>query len=286
MQTFGFKIVDRSRAEIEPVLDRAARDGRPVEVGLYFGDSEARALLLERLPRSGLPVAVHLDHRRLSLFDLGSRDTELCGRLDLAARLGAAYAIDHLALEPLSRRPERLRDIVERIGPALGLALRRCSERGLGLHIENVYDEPELLRALFGALATAGFPRLGACFDIGHAKVWSTATLGAWLDLLAQWQREGRRLHFHLHANRGLVDEHLSFPAADRLAISEPDEFTDGVDYYAALAEIAERFPDASKVFEVPVGEAQTNLDHVLWRIAAPRVRHERQTGLGLRERA
>jgi sugar phosphate isomerase/epimerase len=271
MQRFGFKIVDQSRSEIEPVLDLATRDGRPIEVGLYFGDREARRLLLERLPGSGLPVAVHVDHRRLSLFDLRQRESELCEQLDFAARLGADYVIDHFSMHPLSARPAHREALVERIGLGLDIALRRCGESGLGLHIENVFEEPDFQRELFRDLAAAGFPRLGACFDIGHAKVWSTATLSAWLDLLADWQVKGHRLHFHLHANRGLVDEHLSFLTADRLGIAGPDSYTEGLDYYQALAEIGERFPDASKVFEVPAGEAERNLDHVLGCIAAGR---------------
>ncbi len=130
MQRFGFKIVDQSRSEIEPLLDRATRDGRPIEVGLYFGDREARRLLLERLPGSGLPVAVHVDHRRLSLFDLRQRESELCEQLDFAARLGADSVIDHVSMEPLSKRPAHREALVERIGLGLDVALRRSGAAG------------------------------------------------------------------------------------------------------------------------------------------------------------
>jgi hypothetical protein len=52
---FGFKVVDRSRAEIEPLVERAIQDRRPIEAGLYFGDAAARTYLAERLPGSGYP---------------------------------------------------------------------------------------------------------------------------------------------------------------------------------------------------------------------------------------
>lgn len=55
------------------------------------------------------------------------------------------------------------------------------------------------------------------------------------------------------------------------MGITAADGFTVYLDYYQALAEIARRFPSATKVVEVPAAEADENLDHVLDRIAAVR---------------
>jgi hypothetical protein len=41
MQSFGFKIVEKGVQDIKPILHRAADDHRPLEIGLYFGDSRA-----------------------------------------------------------------------------------------------------------------------------------------------------------------------------------------------------------------------------------------------------
>jgi len=79
----------------------------------------------------------------------------------------------------------------------------------------------------------------------------------------------GARRDFHLHANRGLNDEHPSFPAADRLGITGVDGCTGPWGGDQTLAEIAGRFSTAIKVFVVPAGETLGNRDHVLGRIAA-----------------
>jgi sugar phosphate isomerase/epimerase len=269
MRSFGFKFVERLPAEIEPLVGRALRERLPVEVGLYFGEPRALELLVERLPGSGLPVAVHLDHRRLSIVDLETREAQLRGQLALAARLGAAYVITHLSPYPMTPRTERQGEMLDRLYAGVRFAAAVCAEHSLGLHIENTYHDLTFYRRFFAGVLAAGIEGVGVCFDLGHAKVWSTEGLGDWLGFLSELADHGRRLHFHLHANRGLSDEHLSFVTAERLGITGADGFTGNIDYYEALGEIAKRFPTASKVFEVPAGEAEANLDLVRERLAA-----------------
>jgi len=267
MLGFGFKIVERSRAEIEPMVRRALQDLCPVEVGLYFGAPEAQDYLAAELAPSGLPVAVHLDHRQLSTFHIESREPLLREQLATAARFGAAYVITHLSPYPMTPRPELRKPLLDKLFAGLRLTRRRCAEYGLDLHLENTYHDLAFYRRLFRGLLSSDSDPIHFCFDIGHAKVWSGETLGQWLAFLSELDGEGVRLHFHLHANRGLSDEHLSFLTAERLGITGPDSFTGHLDYYQALAAIGERFAGASKVFEVPAQEALENLDHVLARI-------------------
>jgi len=269
MQRFGFKIVERDRDEIEPVVERAQELGCPLEVGLYYGDDRVRRHLLEQLPHGGLPVVVHLDHRRLSLFRQESREAPLREQLDLAARLGAGYVITHVSPYPMTPRPERRAEVLERLLTGLAFTLRLGADYGLGVHIENTYHDLVFYRGLFQAAADAGLEGAHICFDLGHGKVWSTQGLGDWLGFLADLDQAGARIHFHLHANGGLNDDHLAFPAADRLGLTGPDAYTGPWDSYQAMAEIAARFPASIKVFEVPAGEAIANRDHVLGRIAA-----------------
>ena len=269
MQRFGFKIVERDRDEIEPVVERAQELGCPLEVGLYYGDDRVRRHLLEQLPHGGLPVVVHLDHRRLSLFRQESREAALREQLDLAARLGAGYVITHVSPYPMTPRPERRAEVLERLLTGLAFTLRLGADYGLGVHIENTYHDLVFYRGLFQAAADAGLEGAHICFDLGHGKVWSTQGLGDWLEFLGDLDQAGGRIHFHLHANGGLNDDHLAFPAADRLGITGPDAYTSPWDSYQAMAEIAARFPASIKVFEVPAGEAIANRDHVLGRIAA-----------------
>jgi sugar phosphate isomerase/epimerase len=268
---FGFKVVERSRTEIEPLVERAIQDARPIEVGLYFGDAAARTYLAESLPGAGLPIAAHLDHRRLSVLGAEKREPEFREQLGLAARLGASYVITHLGPHPMSARTDQRSAMLRKLLVGQRLLEKLCAEHGLQVHIENTYHGVAFYRAFFSAVRDAGLGRTNACFDMGHAKVWSNERLAEWLDFVSDLEGDGLALHFHMHANRGLKDDHLSFPTAERLGITGADSYTGGSDYYQVLAEIGERFPTSSKVFEVPAQEALENLAHVLTRIAERR---------------
>jgi sugar phosphate isomerase/epimerase len=268
MARFGFKVVDRSRDDLGPVLAAALAQGRPVEVGLYCGDEGALGLLRERLPGSGCPVAVHLDHRVLSLFELEGRGERLARQLDEAVRLGARYVVTHCSAHPMTPRPERRAEVVARLAEGARSALSACESLGLGLHLENTYHDLDFYRALVGGLAGEGLSRLGWCFDLGHARVWSTRDLGDWLDFLGGLAGAGRRLHCHLHANDGLADRHLSFAAAEREGLSGPDPFVGPLGVFDAIARLDLAFPEAIKVLEVPPGEAVADLALVETRLA------------------
>jgi hypothetical protein len=86
-------------------------------------------------------------------------------------------------------------------------------------------------RRFFGQILERDIARAHVCFDLGHAKVWATDSLADWLALLGDLAAAGLRLHFHLHANRGLADEHLSFIEAERIGITGPDAFAGPRDY-------------------------------------------------------
>jgi sugar phosphate isomerase/epimerase len=271
ISSFGFKIVERSRSEIETLVERALNDRLPLEVGLYFGDREALDFLATQLQGEGLRLAVHLDHRQLSVFDLHSRERLMREQLATAARLEAQYVITHLSPYPMTRRPEHREAMLDKLYADLRFTARICAEHGLDVHIENTYEDLDFYRRLFRGLGASGIEGVHFCFDLGHAKVWSSDRLVEWLGFLEDLVNEELRLHFHLHANRGLSDEHLSFVSAERLGITDPDCYTSGVDYFQSLAQIAERFPGANKVFEVPAQEAEENLGLVLGRIVEAR---------------
>jgi len=113
-----------------------------------------------------------------------------------------------------------------------------------------------------------GFEGVHFCFDIGHAKVWADHSFADWLAFMARIQAAGVRLHMHLHANAGLIDEHRSFADIERQGNgSSPGTLPEG-GYVAALATLAERFPGVNKIFEVPPAEALDNLDWVVEQIA------------------
>ncbi|MBK5964216.1 hypothetical protein CCR95_08990 [Thiocystis minor] len=271
MKTFGFKIVERDRGEIEPVVRQALALDCPLEVGLYFGEAQALSLLRECLPGSSLPIMAHLDHRRLSLYGLEANGEALCAQLELAAGLGARYVITHVSSYPMTPRPERQGEVLERLMTGLAFATERCRGIGLALHIENTYHGLDFYRRFFQETAAVGLGATHFCFDLGHAKIWSTEGLQDWLGFLTELDLEGRRIHCHLHANAGLNDDHLSFLAAERKGLTGADGFTGAWDDYQALNALAMALPAAFKVFEVPPAEAVENRAHVLARLAAAR---------------
>ncbi|GAB4362980.1 MAG: sugar phosphate isomerase/epimerase [Deltaproteobacteria bacterium] len=70
------------------------------------------------------------------------------------------------------------------------------------LYLENVFDEvPDHLLRLREAVSS---PRIGFCFDPGHATLFSRLPVQKWVEALAPALGE-----MHLHDNRGLRDDHL-----------------------------------------------------------------------------
>jgi len=139
----------------------------------------------------------------------GARDEEarrltvrrLRQTVDLAPRFRARGVVMHggysewlydfrpnLWLEPARRTFSEIADAAERAGT--------------DIFLENVFDEiPDHLLRLREAVVS---PRLGFCFDPGHATLFSRLPVQKWVEALAPGLRE-----MHLHDNRGLRDDHL-----------------------------------------------------------------------------
>lgn len=78
--------------------------------------------------------------------------------------------------------------------------------------VENTFETPEFFRS-FLSLAKEYLPaqKIGLCFDIGHAKVWSATTIQQWKEFIESLHAESTPLHFHVHANDGSNDMHKPF---------------------------------------------------------------------------
>ncbi|PVV13794.1 MAG: hypothetical protein B6D77_04005 [gamma proteobacterium symbiont of Ctena orbiculata] len=263
---WGYKVFDRRRDEVEPLLLQALEDGRALEVGLYFHDPATHDCLNSLLPESGCLLNTHLDHRRLNIFALD--DSDLVGQLrrqiENSLQWGASYCINHLSAFTLTRRPEYQEALEQKLIMHLRLLNGLSREYRFPVHIENTYHDIDLYRRIFLAINREQLDQLHFCFDFGHAKVWSLRPLHAWFDFLTQLEHRGKRLHFHLHTNRGLSDEHLSFLEAEWMELCNIDEYTAPWNSFEALAIIEQRFPDSRKVMEVNPGEARENLQRVI----------------------
>ena len=263
LPNFGFKVVDRSRTEVEPILRCALEQGVPFEVGLYHQDPATHEMLHTELRESGLAVNTHLDHRRLSIFELQGQEAYLHRQIETSLEWGASYAIDHIASTVMTPRRSHRKALMERLLTNLRLMNRICREYDFPIYLENTYHDLPFYQRIFTAILHSGFDYIHACFDIGHAKVWSSEPLWDWLAFLDDLCADGIELHFHLHANGGLSDEHLSFLEAERLGLTAADHFTAPWDSFEALSVIDQRFPRARKVFEVPPTQALGNLERV-----------------------
>ncbi len=262
----GFKVFDRRREEVEPLLMQALDERRSLEVGLYFHDPATHDLLNSVLPDGDCLLNTHFDHRRLNVFALDDSDlvSALRRQIENSLQWRASYGINHLSAFSLGCRPEYQAALEQRLMQPLRLLNRLSREYRFPIYIENTYHDLALYRRIFQAILREELDRLHFCFDFGHAKIWSGQSLANWLEFLGELVEKGRGLHFHLHTNRGLSDEHLSFLEAEWMDCCEPDGYTAPWNSFEALAVIEERFPLARKVMEVPPGEARENLRRVI----------------------
>lgn len=261
MHNFGFKVVDKSPLQIGPILDYAIAHLRPVEVGLYYEDAATRELLERRLASRPVPVSAHTNHERFHAFNLHRALDLLEAHIGVARGFGSAYSVLHAANLPLPQRPNTRSGLMKLLLDNLERAQALCAQHDYRLHVENVYHPLVFYRELFDGIVARGLSRIHFCFDIGHAKVWSGETLDDWLAFADELVTEGIRLHFHLHANAGLTDEHLSLAEAHTAGICGPDGYFNDYGYPGAYLLIGRRFPDAVKVFEVKTGQAIANME-------------------------
>ena len=259
-------MVDRRRDEVEPLLLQSIQEQRPFEIGLYFYDPATHDFLDNLLPKSGLPLNTHLDHRYLNVFSLDDDDMldRLRRQIETSLQWGSSYGVNHLSAFSLTRRPEYQDALHEKLIAHLRILNRLCREYRFPVYIENTYHDVAFYQRLFVDVARHKLDQIHFCFDFGHAKVWSERSLQAWLELMRQLEKWGKKLHLHLHTNRGLSDEHLSFMEGDWMDICGIDDYTAPWNSFEALSLLDHSFPAARKVMEVPPSEAKENLQHVI----------------------
>ena len=85
------------------------------------------------------------------------------------------------------------------------------------IFIENTYEDLPFYKALFKKAPKS----MNFVLDIGHKKIHSTSSNKEWIDFLIDLKKEGRRLHFHIHDNSGISDQHkpLHFYKGERALI-------------------------------------------------------------------
>jgi hypothetical protein len=132
-----------------------------------------------------------------------------------------------------------------------------CKEVEFGVYIENTFESIKFYKAVFEKLQNTNW--LNFCFDLGHAKVWSGNSYEEWMIFLSELKQMGFKIHFHLHANHGLIDEHLSILEIDE-NYGNDGVFSDKT-YKQMFYEIITTYKQEIKIFEVKPDIAIENID-------------------------
>lgn len=259
MNNFGLKIIDKNPPEFQSVLDYVIATGSPLEVGCYFNEASAMDWIGAQLADTSVRVNTHSNQNRMHIHNLHETGSAFATHIEQAQAIKSRYSIAHLSNYPTTTRLSQATALRKRISDNLLRAEALCTRYDYRIHLENDFHPIGFYRYLFEHIYDLGLKRLHFCFDIGHAKIWSSETLNDWLDFCQELTHTGFSIHCHLHANSGFGDEHLSIAEARARGIAQPDGDYNPHGYPMAYWEVARRLPEAVRIFEVKTHEAIAN---------------------------
>ena len=247
MNNIGFKIVDKDEDIVIEILQEADRVHAPVEIGLYGESKRVREFCTEL----NIPLNIHFNHIIYSLMDIDKHKDIFLQEINIAKNIGATYGIHHLAKYPMTGQIGYQDRLIKEVVTHMLRVEKLACEADFEIYIENTFESVNFYRKVFLGLKERQTKKLNFCFDIGHAKVWSGDDFKNWIEFLTELKKLGFKLHFHLHANRGLNDEHLSLMEAKEMGFDGNDGVFSDLNYEDMFLEIFEKFPDERKIFEV-----------------------------------
>ena len=260
MNNIGFKIVDKDEDIVIEILQEAMREDAPVEVGLYGESKSVRAFCT----KLNSPLNIHFNHIVYSLMDIDKHKDMFFQEIKIAKNIGADYGIHHMAKYPMTGQTGYQDALIKEVVKQMLIVEKLALEADFEVYIENTFESLSFYRKVFLGLKEKQTKRLNFCFDIGHAKVWSGDDFRSWIEFLIELKSLGFKLHFHLHANRGLIDEHLSLMEADKMGFDGNDAVFSDLTYEQMFLEIFEKFPDERKIFEVKPELAVENRKRII----------------------
>lgn len=259
MNNIGFKIVDKDEDIVIEILQEAQRKNVPVEMGLYGESQRVRAFCT----KLNIPLNIHFNHIAYSLMDIEKHKDLFFQEIKIAKTIGANYGIHHMAKYPMTGQAgyqdTLIKEVLNRMQSVEDLAIKADFE----VYIENTFESLSFYRKVFHGLKERQTKKLNFCFDIGHAKVWSGDNFESWITFLMELKKLGFKLHLHLHANCGLIDEHLSLMEANDMGFNGNDGVFSDLTYEKMFLEIFKKFPDERKIFEVKPNLAIENRNFV-----------------------
>ncbi len=123
--------------------------------------------------------------------------------LEIGKRLGARAVVFHAHFNPFIKHSTYIDSWVERQVDFWKELVDFAEREQVTITLENLWEEsPSVIQSLLRAVPSERFK---ACFDTGHANLFSRVPIEQWVKEL------GKDLfHVHLHNNHGEMDEHLS----------------------------------------------------------------------------
>jgi hypothetical protein len=238
-------------------LKEAEKENCPVELGLYGGSQKAR----EFCHKNNFPINIHFNHITYSLGDLVDKNEELFFKeIEIARYIGAVYGVHHMAKYPMTGQKGYQDALIKEVTRRMLHVEKLAQKAEFPVYIENTFESVSFYRKIFKNLKKNQTKYLNFCFDIGHAKVWSGDNFREWIIFLQELKEQEFKLHFHLHANRGLIDEHLSLIEAKEMNFDGNDGVFSDTTYEEMYREIFKKFPKERKIFEVKPQIAVKNL--------------------------
>lgn len=91
------------------------------------------------------------------------------------------------------------------------------------IHAENVFKPFQFFERFYAELDRLGALEItGLCLDTGHARLYNGVDLETWLDFIIQIHARGAHIHYHIHANDGSDDQHMTLSKAHTEGLLEP----------------------------------------------------------------
>ncbi len=221
----------------------------PIEIGFYnkdgqYGLDDEFLEILETRFNDFPKKIIHLSIKNV-LFSYGKTEHEWLKGLDselaMAQKVGGMYGIIHDTKWPACKR-ERKKFI--KIIAQNAKILKEYTP--LPLYMENTFEGIDFYREFFDVAENS----INFCFDIGHTRVWSEDGYKRWRRFLRELRDDGIKLHFHIHTNNYVYDEHLSFfEKTDKESVSFIKELIAEFDESYFILEIQRDFKECIELF-------------------------------------
>lgn len=233
-----------------------------LEVALYQGS----ALPKDHLDRiAALPRKIkilHTYHRQIGLMELERNDPVAHNKLRTEAEFAESMGIDKAVVHSTTLGEHSVvHPDAHSIAAGWAKSVEYMNALGLRPHLENTTESIFWLQDLFDTWDQLGIQELaGFTLDIGHVRVWSDRTLNDWLIFTKQLAARGFGIHFHIHANHGEVDEHISLQHAFQKDLLEPSLEWAPEGLIAWIVEAMKDHPQSLFTLENPAHQALANL--------------------------